>query len=81
MGDTRDVARALERLNATAQSSKSKANKAGYIAFQSLSLAQKNQLFASVWLIDATPSIQDLEIMLREGVCFAVKRSFLGSFL
>jgi hypothetical protein len=68
MGDTRDVSKALERLNATAQLSKSKANKDGYVAFRSITSDQKNKLFASVWLIDAAPSIQDLEVMLREGV-------------
>jgi hypothetical protein len=81
MGDTRDVSKALERLNATAQSSRNKANKYGYAAFRALSSDQKNKLFASVWIIGAAPFIQDLETMLREEVCFAVKRPFLESFI
>jgi hypothetical protein len=81
IGDTRDVSKALQRLNATAQSSRSKVNKDGYVVFHSLSLDQKNKLFASVWLIDAAPSIQDLEKMLQEEVFYAVKRPFLESFL
>jgi hypothetical protein len=81
MEDTRDVPKALERLTATAQSSRNKANKQGYEAFRSLPSDKKNKLFASVWLIDAAPPIQNLETMLRDEVCFAVRRQFLGSFL
>jgi hypothetical protein len=46
IGDNRHVPKALERLNATAQSSKNKANKHGYTAFHSLSSDQKNKLLA-----------------------------------
>jgi hypothetical protein len=45
MGDTRDVSKALERLNATAQSSKSKANKDGYVPFRCITSDQKNRVY------------------------------------
>jgi hypothetical protein len=45
MGDTRDVCKALERLNATAQSSKSKANKDGYVPFRCITSDQKNRVY------------------------------------
>jgi len=77
----RNIVKALERLNATAESSTSKTNAAGYVAFRAFSSKQRAQLLNSVYVIDAAPSIIDIEPALREELFYTVELKYLESFL
>lgn len=79
--NTRNANKAVERLNATAESSANKKNKPAYTAFRKLTLDQKKTLVNSIVLMDGVSSITDLDAALREEVFFAVKKEFLDSFM
>lgn len=69
------------RLNATAESSRSKANKIAYEAYRRLNLKQREQLLETVVVIDGSPSIRALDRVLKEVLFFAVEERFFGPFL
>jgi len=77
----RDVQQAMLRLNATAESSRSKANKMAYEAYRRLNLKQREQLLERVVVIDGSPSIRALDRELKEVLFFAVEERFFGPFL
>jgi hypothetical protein len=77
----RDPNKAIERLNATADSSTNQANQAAYAAYRSLSPEQKSTLFGSVFVLDAVPQITDLDFELRKSLFFAADQRFLAPFL
>jgi hypothetical protein len=80
-GNERNTLTALERLNATASSSTNQANEPGYTAFRALSPTQKMILVDSTYVIDAAPSITDLDDMLRQELLHAVELKYLGLFV
>ncbi len=81
LGENRDVSKAVERLNATSESSTSQTNSAGYNAFRSLTLNEKSQLAESISILDSVPAIADLDSVLKEVVYFAAPNQYLDSFL
>jgi hypothetical protein len=79
--DMRNVSKAISRLDAVASSSTNAENLAGYTVFQSLTRDEKDNLFASVIVLDSTPTILNLDDELTKEVFYAVERRFLGSFI
>lgn len=78
---SRNVESAMQRLNSMAGSSTSQTNALAYQAYRSLNLEQRKKLLESVFIIDAAPSIQDLDASLKKAVYIAVEQRFLESFL
>lgn len=81
LGDNRNVTKAVERLNATANSSTSKSNAPAYAAFRALTQEQKSALATAISVFDAVPVIDDLNTPLKEAVYFAASQQHLDSFL
>ena len=79
--DGRDEKKALEHLSATASTSTSEANAPAYRAFSSLNSDARARLLQSVTVLDASPSIGQLDDRLRQAVFYAVDRRFLNSYL
>ncbi|MBN2224064.1 MAG: hypothetical protein JW765_05255 [Deltaproteobacteria bacterium] len=79
--ESRNLAKATERLSSTAESSVSQANAQAYQAYRSLNLDQRGKLLQSVFVFDAAPRIQDLDAELREVLFYAVEQRFLNPFL
>lgn len=77
----RDIPKAIERLNTTAESSSSRGNQPCYNAYRSLDVNQKTSLLNSVYILDATPTITDIDLLLQQEIRFAVERQYLSSFL
>jgi hypothetical protein len=65
--DGRDVDAALTALETTAQSSDSVSNAPAYAAFTKLTRSVRRGLLESVVVIDAAPSVMDLDGELRAG--------------
>jgi hypothetical protein len=79
--DGRDEQKALERLAATASTSTSDTNAPAYRAFTSLNDEGRACLVKSMTMLDASPSIGQLDDWLRQAVFYAVERRFLNSYL
>ncbi len=77
----RDEKRALERLSATATTSTSGTNAPAYAAFTALNDEGRAGLVSAMTVLDASPSIGQLEDRLRQAVFYAVERRFLDSYL
>ena len=77
----RDENRALKILAATASTSTSETNASAYHAFNLLKDDNRANLMMSVTVLDASPSIGQLDDRLRQAVFFAVERQFLTSYL
>jgi hypothetical protein len=77
----RDVLKAIERLNSTAESSSNQANAHGYSAYRLLTPEQKVSLIGSVYIVDSAPSITDLDGVLREEIYWAVEKRFQDEFI
>ncbi len=77
----RDVSKAISYLDAVSQSSTNKGNLAGYDAYRSLGSQEKEDLISRVTVLDATPTILDLEKELRREVFHAVDIKYLDSFI
>ena len=80
-GTSRDTRRAVERLNATVNSSTNKSNEAAYSAFRQLTPQQKLSLAEAVVILDSAPTITDLDAELKEVVFYAAPSRHLDSFL
>ncbi len=79
--EPRDVNKALERLNATAESSTNRTNVAAYASFRRLNSDEKTELMNAIVVIDGVPAIGDLDSSLREVVFYSVELKFLDLFL
>jgi hypothetical protein len=77
----RDEMMALEHLAATASTSSSETNASAYQAFKSIDEKARERLIKAVIVLDASPSIGQLNELLRQAVFFAVERQFLESYL
>ncbi len=77
----RDADKALARLRATAQTSSSVTNRRAYEAFLALGQSKQRALLEAVYIIDASPSILDLDRCLAEEIRWAVDRKYTDSFL
>ncbi len=80
-GSTRDIGKAVERLNSTAGSSDSQTLQPAISAFLQLSEASKRSLAESMFVLDSVPSITDLDGELKEMVFPVAARRHLDSFL
>lgn len=80
-GVSRDIPKALERLNATASTSTNQSNQSSYNAFQGLNDDSKSRLLKSVAVLDSSPQVDDLGAEIRRAVYYAVERKFLEQFL
>lgn len=79
--EARDVAAAHAALDATAQTSTNQENAAGYAAYLALSLADRASLLNQVVVIDAAPTITDLDEQLRSEIHWAVGPGHQQAFL
>lgn len=79
--DERDEQEALRRLNATAATSTNESNASAYKAFCSLSEDSRVSLVKAMVVLDASPSIGELDDLLRQVIYYAVERRFLDSYL
>jgi len=77
----RDVTKALERLRSTAQSSTNQTNQPGYAAFRALKQEAQKQLLERVVVLDASPTIVDLDAELQKEVRWAVDRELVAPFV
>jgi hypothetical protein len=77
----RDDKKALERLIATSSTSTSDTNAAAYQAFNSLNDKSREHFLKCIMVLDNSPSIWDLDNLLRQAIFFAVERKFLDSYL
>lgn len=80
-GESRDVGKAIERLNATAASSTNKLNNSAYEIFRSLSADRRLNFLEAVIVLDNAPVISDLDELLKEELFHAVRPEFLDSFV
>lgn len=80
-GVSRDIPKALERLNATASTSINLSNLPSYKAFLSLNDDSKSRLLESLAVLDSSPQIDDLDAEIHRAVYYAVERKFLEQFL
>ncbi|WP_460167351.1 ABC-three component system protein [Thermostilla marina] len=81
IGESRDVVKAIERLNATAESSTNKTNTRAYKVFRNLSAEKKRNFLEAVIVLDNAPGISDLDGLLKEELFHAVDPRFLDSFV
>lgn len=79
--DGRDIAAALQALEATAQTSKNKANATAYALFLKTAVPVRKVLIESIVVLDASPIITELDDKLREEVFWAVERQHHEAFL
>lgn len=79
--ENRDVSKAISRLDAVSQSSTNKGNLVGYDAYRSLNSSEREDLINRITVLDATPTILDLEKELRREVFHAVEIKHLESFI
>lgn len=79
--NNRDVDAALAALETTAQSSSNKAIASAFAAFFKVTPARRRALLDAIVIIDAGPTILDLEQELRALVFSAVERKNLDAFL
>ena len=80
-GDSRSPETAMERLNSTADSSTSQANAKAYQAYRALNQDQRKRLLQNVIVVDAAPTISDLDTELKEVAYGFAAKKFLESFL
>jgi hypothetical protein len=78
---TKNVDRALERLNATATTSTNQTNNPGYSAFRSLDASSKRRLIEAISVLDSSPQVDDINDQLRSVVFYAVDRRFLDLYI
>lgn len=77
----RDVGTALNALESTARSSTSSDNTAAYKAFLATTSSVRRVLLDSVYVIDAAPSVTDLEGELRAEVYWAAEPQYHEAFV
>jgi hypothetical protein len=77
----RNVDAAIARLDATAQSSTNKTNAPAYNAYLAASSIQRKKLLARVTVLDAAPTVDNLDGELRQEVFWAVAKEYHTAFL
>jgi hypothetical protein len=80
-GESRSPDTAMERLNSTANSSTSQANAKAYQAYRALNQDQRKRLLQNVLVVDAAPTISDLDTELKEVAYGFAAKKFLELFL
>lgn len=79
--EARDVTAAMELLDSTATTSQNQTNSPAYSAYLGTSTAQRRAVLERVTIIDASPTISDLEKSLKEEVFWAAGRNHRAVFL
>jgi hypothetical protein len=77
----RDVARALERLDATVQSSDNKDNEKAYQAYAALDPADRLAMLNRVVVSDRAPDVVAIETLLHEELALVSARELVPSFV
>lgn len=77
----RDVATARERLHATARTSTNRKNKSAYEAFLALDEGQQRALLEAVFVIDSSPTIEELDDRLRAEVRWAAEKQHMDALV
>lgn len=78
---SRDVTAAVTALNTTAGSSQNEENKAAYEVYAALSQAERTTLVSRVYVVDAAPSIIDLDAELKREVRWSADKDHVEAFL
>jgi hypothetical protein len=78
---SRDVTRALQRLDATAHSSTNEDNEKAYKAYTSLDPDDRQSLLARVVVADSAPHILDVQTLLQQELALSVSRELVASFV
>lgn len=79
--NSRDASAAQHALDATAATSTNLANKVAYAAYLKASPAERTAILAKVFIIDAAPTVVDLDKELRDEVFWAAGREHHAAFL
>lgn len=77
----RDVAAAQQAMDVTAMASTNQAHHQAYAAYLRASAAERTAILAKVIILDAAPSVMDLDGELRQEVYWAVAREHHAAFL
>jgi hypothetical protein len=77
----RNVVAARGLLDVTARTSSNATNAAAYLAYEALTVAVRDALLERVFVIDAAPTVSDLNESLRTEIFWAVDRSHQDAFL
>jgi len=77
----RDVPAARRLLDATASTSTNATNMSAYVVYEAMTPAERDALLERVVVIDAAPTVSDLDGSLRSEVFWAVERAHQTSFL
>ncbi len=78
---SRDVSKAQEALDATVASSTNQTNKSAYEEYLKAAPAERKSILERVIVIDAAPTIDDLDRELGQEVYWAVGKEHLAAFL
>lgn len=78
---SRDVVAAQTALNATAASSTNQTNRSAYEAYLGTTQEMRASVLDKIVIIDAAPTIADLDNELRQEVYWAAEREHHGAFL
>jgi len=76
----RDVAKTVSRLDSVAQTSTNQENSTAYDSYRSLSADEKQSLLSSMVIIDAAPTILDIDDKIRKEILLVVDRKNINSF-
>lgn len=79
--DGRDVVAAQAALDATASSSTNKDNKASYESYLQATAAERAALLGRIVIIDASPTVTELDPLLRQEVYWATEKEHHEAFL
>ena len=77
----RDVQAALERLDATANSSTNQTNAPAYKVYLDADRDQRESILGRMTVLDASPTVGDLDVELRQEVFWAVDKEHHTAFL
>lgn len=77
----RDVAAAIESLNATAHSSSNQANANAYKVYLDANVKERRNILERVTVLDSSPNVSDLEAEIRQEVYWAVDKEHHTAFL
>lgn len=78
---SRDVVAAQQALDATASSSTNQINKSAYAAYLKATSAARTAILSKVFIVDAAPTVADLDGELRQEVYWAAGKEYHAAFL
>lgn len=79
--DTRNVEKAVQKLEAVTQTSASQANAPAYQAFTAVSSDARRAILDNVVVLDRAPGVLTIDDDLREQVYFSAETKYLDAFL